>query len=151
MLECALMLSSSIPVAGWILAAGLGAGSGLRGADEPTAAPASSRVDPYVARPRVIVMTDISNEADDQMSLVRFLLDSNQFDVEGLVATTSTWMKDRIRPDVIHSVLDAYEKVHPRLSQHAPGFPTAAALREVVAHPPAGRRRSCRRSPASPT
>ena len=42
-------------------------------------------------------------------------------------------MKDRVRPDVIHSVLDAYEKVQPRLSQHAPGFPTAAALREVVA------------------
>jgi hypothetical protein len=30
--------------------------------------------------------------------------------VEGLVATTSTWMKKAaVRPDVIHSVLDAYE------------------------------------------
>ena len=28
-------------------------------------------------------MTDIANEPDDQMSLVRFLLYSNQFDVEG--------------------------------------------------------------------
>jgi hypothetical protein len=127
------MRGSSISVAGLILTAGLGAASGLRGATEPTAAPASSRVDPYVTRPRVIVMTDIANEPDDQMSLIRFLLYSNQFDVEGLVATTSTWMKDRVRPDVIHSVLDAYEKVRHRLSPHAPGFPTAAALREVVA------------------
>src|SRR5881396_2060995 len=127
------MRGSSILVAALILAAGLGAGSGLRGADEPAAAPASSQVDAYVARPRVIVMTDIANEPDDQMSLVRFVLYSNEFDVEGLVATTSTWMKDRVRPDVIHSVLDAYEKVQPRLSQHAPGFPPAAALREVVA------------------
>ena len=67
------------------------------------------------------------------MSLVRFLLYSNQFDVEGLVATTSTWMKARVRPDVILSVLDAYEKVQPNLLKHAPGFPTAAALRAVVA------------------
>jgi hypothetical protein len=89
-------------------------------------------VDPFVARPRVIVMTDIANEPDDQMSMVRFLLYSNEFDVEGLVATTSTWMKNKVRPDVIHSVLDAYEKVQPNLLKHAPGFPTAAALRSVV-------------------
>ena len=56
--------------------------------------PAPSLVDPYVARPRVVVMTDIANEPDDQMSMVRFLLYSNQFDVEGLVASTSTWMKN---------------------------------------------------------
>ena len=29
-------------------------------------------------------MTDIANEPDDQMSMVRFLVYSNQFDVEGL-------------------------------------------------------------------
>ena len=95
--------------------------------------PAPSLVDPYVARPRVVVMTDIANEPDDQMSLVRFLLYSNEWDVEGLVATTSTWMKARVRPDVILSVLDAYEKVQPNLLKHAPGFPAAAALRAVVA------------------
>jgi CubicO group peptidase (beta-lactamase class C family) len=88
--------------------------------------------DAYVERPRVIVMTDIANEPDDQMSLVRFLLYSNQWDVEGLVATTSTWLRDRVRPDVVHSVLDAYEKVQPNLLKHAPGFPTAAALRALV-------------------
>ena len=86
-----------------------------------------------MARPRVVVLTDIANEPDDQMSLVRFLVYSNQFDVEGLVATTSTWMKNKVRPDVIHSVLDAYEQVQPNLLKHASGFPTAAALRSVVA------------------
>ena len=95
--------------------------------------PAPSLVDPYLARPRVVVMTDIANEPDDQMSLVRFLLYSNQWDVEGLVASTSTWLKARVRPDVILSVLDAYEKVQPNLLKHAPGFPAAAALRAVVA------------------
>ena len=38
-----------------------------------------------------------------------------QFDIEGLVATTSTWMRNTVRPDVIHSVLDAYAQVQPNL------------------------------------
>ena len=33
---------------------------------------------------------------------------------------------------MIHSVLDAYEKVQPNLVKHAAGFPAAAALRAVV-------------------
>jgi hypothetical protein len=78
-------------------------------------------------------MTDIANEPDDQMSMVRFLLYSNEWDVEGLVAATSTWMKSRVRPDVILSLLDAYGTVQPNLLKHAPGFPTAAALKAVVA------------------
>jgi hypothetical protein len=67
------------------------------------------------------------------MSMVRFLVYANGFDVEGLVATTSTWMKNKVRPDVIRSVLDAYETVQPNLLKHAPGFPPAGALRGLVA------------------
>ena len=91
-----------------------------------------------MARPRVVVMTDIANEPDDQMSMVRFLVYSNQFDVEGLVATTSTWMKNKVRPDVIQTVVDAYGQVQPNLLQHAPGFPAAAALRGGRGIGPAG-------------
>ena len=40
-------------------------------------------------KPRVLVLTDIENEPDDAMSMVRFLTYTNQWDVEGLVATTS--------------------------------------------------------------
>jgi Cellulose-binding Sde182, nucleoside hydrolase-like domain/Cellulose-binding protein Sde0182, C-terminal domain len=112
------------------LAVACSLGHGLpAGARETEAA----RVDPFVAKPRVIVMTDIANEPDDQMSMVRFLVYSNGFDVEGLVATTSTWMKRKVRPDVIHTLLDAYEKVQPNLLRNAPGFPAAADLRAVVA------------------
>ncbi|MGE5124973.1 MAG: DUF1593 domain-containing protein, partial [Betaproteobacteria bacterium] len=91
-----------------------------------------ARIDPYVPRQRLVVLTDIANEPDDQMSMVRLLVYSNQLDVEGLVATTSTWMKKAVRPDVIRTVLDAYEQVQPRLLEHQPGFPTASALRSVV-------------------
>jgi hypothetical protein len=104
------------------------------GLSMPTALAAETPalVDPYVSRARVVVMTDIANEPDDQMSLVRFLLYSNQWDVEGLVATTSTWLREKPRPDVVHQVLDAYEKVQPNLLRHAPGFPPAATLRALV-------------------
>lgn len=98
----------------------------------------SERVDPWVARPRVVVMTDIANEPDDQMSMVRLLVYANQLDIEGLVATTSTWMRARVRPDVIDLVLDAYAQVYPTLSSHAEGFPTADALRARVTTGPQG-------------
>ena len=67
----------------------------------PQVDPLAARVYPYSPKPRIIVLTDIANEPDDQMSMVRFLVYSNQFDIEGLVATTSTWMRNRVRPDVI--------------------------------------------------
>lgn len=39
------------------------------------------------AKERIIVLTDISNEPDDEESMVRFLVYSNEYDVEGLIAT----------------------------------------------------------------
>jgi hypothetical protein len=99
----------------------------------PDFAALSERVDPYVARQRVIVLTDIANEPDDQMSMVRLLVYANQFDIEGLVATTSTWMRNKIRPDVIRMLTDGYAKVHPMLSRHAAGYPAPDALRAVIA------------------
>ncbi len=95
--------------------------------------PVASRLDPYVPKSRVVVMTDIANEPDDQMSMVRFLVYANHYDIEGLVATTSTWMRNKVRPDVIRSLIDAYEKVQPNLERHEAGFPAAGALRKVVA------------------
>jgi hypothetical protein len=92
----------------------------------------AARIDPYVEKSRILVLTDIANEPDDQMSLVRLLVYSNHFDIEGLVATTSTWMKHAVRPDVIRMLIDAFEQVRPNLLEHQPGFPTAAALRSIV-------------------
>jgi hypothetical protein len=108
------------------------AGPPLR-AQAPAADPLAARIDPYVDRQRVIVMTDIANEPDDQMSMVRFLVYSNHFDIEGLVATTSTWMRNAVRPDVIQTLVSAYDKVRPGLARHQPGFPTAESLRAVIA------------------
>jgi hypothetical protein len=84
------------------------------------------------SKPRVLVLTDISNEPDDEQSLVRFLLYSNEFDVEGLVATTSVWLRDRIRPDIIRETVAAYGQVRNNLLLHAPGFPETEKLLAVV-------------------
>ena len=61
---------------------------------------------------RVVVLTDIENEPDDAMSLVRLLTYSNQWDVEGLIATTSVHQKDEIATWRIHEIVEAYGKVH---------------------------------------
>jgi hypothetical protein len=95
----------------------------------PAAAPAPL---PPAGRPRVIVLSDIGNEPDDSESLVRFLLYTDSFDVEGLVATTSVWQRDRVQPQLMRERIDAYEKVRPSLLRHSPTYPTADALRAVL-------------------
>ncbi|HZM02001.1 MAG TPA: DUF1593 domain-containing protein [Candidatus Saccharimonadales bacterium] len=81
---------------------------------------------------RVFVLTDISNEPDDEESLVRFLVYANEFDVEGLAAVTSTWLKTKTREDLIRRDLAAYAEVRTNLLKHAPGFPAAEQLLAVT-------------------
>ena len=87
---------------------------------------------PMSEKPRVIVLTDISNEPDDEESLVRYHVYSNGFDTEGLIATTSTWLKTGPREDLIRRQTAAYAMVRPNLVKHAAGYPEAAALGAVT-------------------
>ncbi len=89
-------------------------------------------------KPRLFVLTDISNEPDDEESMVRLLAYANEFDFEGLVATTSTWLRETTRADLIHRQIEAYAEVRGNLLKHAAGFPSAAALRAVAAAGQAG-------------
>lgn len=89
-------------------------------------------VDTFTGRPRVIVLSDIGNEPDDQMSLVRFLLYGNEFEVEALVATTSTWQRKAVRPDIMHSVIEAYGRIRDNLLKHGSGWLTAEELDSKV-------------------
>ena len=98
-----------------------------------SAAPPRAQVpDAARARPRVFVLTDIENEPDDAQSLVRFLTYSNQFDVEGFVATTSIHQRDKTAARRIRDIVEAYGKVRDNLEQHEPGFPTAEHLLSLV-------------------
>ena len=81
---------------------------------------------------RVLVLTDIENEPDDTQSMVRFLLYSNQWDVEGLIATTSIHQKNRVAPEKIGQLIRAYGKVRSNLLLHEKGFPSAEYLLSVT-------------------
>jgi hypothetical protein len=85
-------------------------------------------------KPRLIVTTD--GEIDDRCSMVRFLLYANEWDIEGIVLSSSqyhwqgrhSWAGD----DWVEPFLDAYAKVHPNLIKHDPNYPTAEFLRSRV-------------------
>ena len=92
--------------------------------------------DPFIAKNRIFVLTDIGNEPDDQMSFVRLLLYSNELDIEGLVATTSQSLKDKLHDDTLRQVVRAYGQVRPNLLKHARGWPTAMALDRMISTGP---------------
>lgn len=80
---------------------------------------------------RVIVTSD--GEIDDECSIVRFLLYANEWDIEGIITSSSQyhwqghkWAGD----DWINPYLDAYEKVYDNLKKHDKDYPTPQYLRE---------------------
>lgn len=83
-------------------------------------------------RRRIVILTDIENEPDDAQSTVRFLTYSNQWDVEGIVTTTSIHMQDRLGTERMRGIIAAYGKVQPNLLRHASGYPTAGHLLSVL-------------------
>src|SRR4051812_4228467 len=107
----------------WFLTCLLTAGSSLSGQ-----AMSAVSVDNFTGHPRLIVISDIGNEPDDQMSLTRLLLYSNELDIEALIASTSTWQKKALHPETMRSLIRAYARVRPNLLSHAPGWPPADEL-----------------------
>ena len=87
-------------------------------------------------RPRLAVLTDIGGDPDDTQSMIRLLVYANEFDIELLIASASGTrgeLKESVtRPDLILNLIDAYEKVLPKLSQHADGWPAGQELRACV-------------------
>lgn len=78
------------------------------------------------------MLTDIENEPDDAMSYVRFLTYANQFDIEGIVATTSCWQRNKTAEWRLHEITDAYGKVRDNLEIHEKGFPTEAYIHSII-------------------
>lgn len=83
-------------------------------------------------KPRVFVLTDIENEPDDAMSMVRFLTYANHLEIEGLAATTSIHQQRRVAPQRIRRIVQAYGKVRDNLEKHEQGYPTADFLLQRV-------------------
>lgn len=86
---------------------------------------------------RVMVSSDFppfpvtNSDPDDVQSIVRFLLYSNEFDVEGLIASAGTFGMVAEKKNIL-AVLDEYEKVDENLRKHDPKYPAADALRAVT-------------------
>ena len=83
-------------------------------------------------KPRVLVLTDVENEPDDAQSLVRFLTYANQWDIEGLVATTSVHLKNQTAAWRIREIVEAYCQVRDNLELHEPGFPDGQKLLALI-------------------
>lgn len=87
-------------------------------------------------RPILVVTTDIGGDPDDQQSLTRLLLYSNEFDIRGLIASSSGTPGelgvDTVKEQLIHEHIHAYAKVYANLTQHAPGYPVPDSLHAMV-------------------
>lgn len=68
------------------------------------------------------------SDPDDVQSMIRFLLYSNEFDVEALIASAGTFANIARKQNIL-DLLDLYEAVHPNLTKHDSGYPSADELR----------------------
>lgn len=97
----------------------------------------------FPSKPRIFILTDITNEPDDAESFCRYLTYSNQFRTEGVVAVTSVWLRNNVAPENLHGIIDAYEKVVDNLNAHVhpeSPYPSAEYMRSIVrSGPPVSR------------
>jgi len=94
---------------------------------------------PVGKKPRAIATTD--GEIDDRCSMIRFLMYANEWDIKGLIHSSSKhhWLGDEDHPgktwrDVswLDEQIDQYAEVHPYLKQNDPGYPSPEYLRSQV-------------------
>lgn len=87
-------------------------------------------------RPKLLVLTDIGGDPDDQQSLIRLMLYANQFRIEGLIASASGTpgeLKESVtRTDLIRKTVNAYGIVLPNLQQHETGWPTEQSVLSTI-------------------
>lgn len=71
------------------------------------------------------------SDPDDVQSMVRFLLYTNELDVEGLVASAGTFANIAKKQNIL-DILDLYDRVDENLRRHDARYPTADRLRSVT-------------------
>lgn len=87
-------------------------------------------------KPRLVVLTDIGEDPDDQQSMIRLMVHANEFEIEGLIASASGTPGKKepevVRPHLIREIVEAYGKVQPNLRKHHPDFPEAKLLLDRI-------------------
>lgn len=92
-----------------------------------------TKLQSFSYKPRIFIMSDILNEPDDSMSLVRYLLYSNEFDTRGICATTSWWLKNATHPDEMRRIINAYGEVVDNLNKHVNPNASYQSVEELLA------------------
>lgn len=83
---------------------------------------------------RVVVETDAGGDPDDEQSLVRFLLYTNDFDVVAIIANRprardgENLNTERTGLGVTRQLVKAYGECYPKLREHDPRYPTPETL-----------------------
>lgn len=75
----------------------------------------------------------MGNEPDEEQQMHHMLLNSNEFDLEGLIAVTGKYLRVGPRPDLFWHLIKGYEEVYPNLKKHADGYPYPEYLISIVA------------------
>ena len=89
---------------------------------------------------RIVVLTDIGGDLDDEQSFTRFLLYSDQYDIEGLIATSiRIFPKNKRRPidgepqpRYLVKWINAYSQVRDNLMKHSEGWPEPSTLQGMI-------------------
>lgn len=95
---------------------------------------------PIAEKHRIVLLTDIGGDRDDEQSFTRFMMYSDQYDIEGLISTSI-----RIFPEQKHRPIDgdpqpqylvefikAYGEVRPNLMKHSEGWPEPETLLTLI-------------------
>ena len=86
--------------------------------------------------PRLIITTDIGGDPDDTQSLIRLMVYSNEFEIEGLISSASGTPGELgesiVRPDLIREIISSYKQVYPNLLKHSPDYPSPKNLLSLV-------------------
>lgn len=85
-------------------------------------------------KPRIIILSDISGiaEPDDYQSFIRFLLYSNELEIEGIIGAGSIYGPGRGDNKYFHEVIDKYGSVRDNLLKNAAGYPSVDYLKSIV-------------------
>ena len=83
-------------------------------------------------KPRIVVMTDIGGDPDDIQSMVRFMLYTCDFEVEGFCTGFGHGHYKNTRPELIRNVVEAYGKVLPNLKKHRSDYPSKERLMGLI-------------------
>lgn len=83
-------------------------------------------------KPNLIISSDIGGDTDDQQSLVRLLMYSNELNLLGLCTSSLMQHGHEVHPELINEQINAYAEVYPNLLKHDPDYPSPQYLKSLV-------------------